>query len=206
MFFIIEGCRHSTVSVKDLISSDLYSEIYVNLRCIQIGKTDTIDICYPYADIMCCLEEDRATQHLCSHIDDYVLGREILMLPESHFLLKQAIVPNSYVDFVYAQGVKQLLKEFFFCYNELDKENCCCLDMIHSACGSSAYFGHWSTPCYAREDDNIMDNSKQQYIISLLYKNNIYCLLDANGNIRLLNYNLKKEDFIHIPYPVIEIR
>lgn len=201
------GCSSSTTGVKELISLHSEdSELFVSVRCVQIGKNDTMEICYPYHDLVYCLNKDSITQPLCERIEDFVLDGEVLLLPENHFLLQQTIVHDTSVDSIYALGYKQLLREYFFCRNELDKEKCCCLDWLRSACGNSVYFGHWSTPCYFKEGDQIMDDSKQNYIISLLYKHNIYCMLDENGNVCLLNCNLKKEDIIHIPFPIVEIR
>ena len=65
-----------------------------------------------------------------------------------------------------------------------------CLDRVHSACGSSVYYGHSSTPAFYRESDEVMDERKLSYIVSLLFKKGIYCSLDDNGNIRLMNTNL----------------
>lgn len=201
------GCRSSTTDVKELISlRPEDSELFVSVRCVQIGKNDTMEVCYPFHDLKYCLNEDSITRPLSDKIEDYVLNSEVLLLPENHFLLQKTIVPDSSVDSVYGLGYKQLLREYFFCVNELKKETSCYLDWLHSPCGNSVYFGHWSTPCYFKEGDQIMDDSKQNYIISLLYKNNIYCMLDENGNICLLNCNLQKEDIVHIPFPIVEIR
>lgn len=205
---VFGGCRTdppSNMSIKDLIDLP-YGEIYVNIRCAKIGSSDTVDVCYPYHDILYSLAEDSLTQHLCKTINNYLLGGEVLMLPENHFLLQQVSIPDPTVDSVFMIGYKQLLHEYFFCHNELDKERSCCLDWLHSACGNSVYFGHRSTPCYYRDGDDIMEQHKQHYIISLLYKNNIWCMQDENGNICLLNCNLKKEYFYHIPFPIVEIR
>ena len=203
---LIDGCRSSTMSVKDLLSLSENSNFFVSVRCVQIGKNDTMDICCLYHDLVYVLEEDSLTQHLCNTIEDYVLNGRAFILPENHYLLQQAIVPDISIDSVYTLGYERLLREYFFCHNELDKEISCCLDWLHSACGNSVYFGHRSTPCYYKEGDEIMDYNKQDYIISLLYKHNIYCTLDDNGNICLWNINLKKEDFYHIPFPIVEIR
>lgn len=206
LFFLFGGCHRSSVDVKELISSQSNSYIYMNINCCQICKNDTVEVCYPYNDIVYCLKEDSLTRHLCEKIDDYILKGEIVALPENHFLLRQAITPDPSVDSVYALGYEQLLQEYFFCYNEQNKENSCCLDWLHSACENSVYFGHRSTPCYYKEGDSIMDENKQNYIISLLYKNHIYCTLDENGNICLLKHNLKEKDIVHIPSPIVEIR
>ena len=206
LVLFLGGCRPSTKSVQELISSNQFSELYVNIQCTQIGESDTMDICYPYRDLAYSLEKDSSTKHLSSKIDDCILKGKVLILPKGHFLLQQAVVHDTSVDSIYASGYKQLLREYFFCHNEIDKEKCCCLDWLHSACGNSVYFGHWSTPCYYKEGDKIMDDNKQHYIISLLYKHNIYCMLDENGNVCLLNCNLKKEDFKYIPFPAVEIR
>ena len=202
----LEGCHHSYTHVKDM-TDFIYSYVYVNIRCCQIDSKDTIEICYPYEDIKYLLVEDSRTQHLLNKIDDYVSGGEVLPLPEGHSLLEQAVSPESSIDSIYALGgYKRLLRGYFFCHNELNKESSCCLDRLHSACENSVYFGHRTTPCYYKTGDEIMDKNKEHYIIYLLYKNNIYCMLDSNGNICLLNCNLKKEDFIHIPFPIVEIR
>lgn len=201
------GCYSSTTGVKELISlRPEDSELFVSVRCVQIGKNDTMEVCYPYHDLVYCLSKDSVTQPLSDRIEDFVLDNEVLLLPENHFLLRQAIVSDPSVDSVYSFGYKQLLREYFFCINEPEKETSCYLDWLHSSCGNSVYFGHRSTPCYYKEGDKIMDDNKQHYIISLLYKQNIYCMLDENGNLCLLNYNLKKEDFKPIPFPTIEIR
>lgn len=205
---LIEGSCSSTTSVEE-VDDYTYkkdSELFVSVRCVQIGKNDTMDICYPYHDLVYQLEEDSLTHHLCNTIEDYVLNGRTLVLPENHFLLQKAIVPDMSIDSVYMLGHERLLREYFFCHNELDKERSCCLDWLHSACGNSVYFGHRSTPCYYKEGDEIMDDNKIYYIISLLYKHKIYCMLDDNGNICLLNTNLKEEDFYHIPFPIVEIR
>ena len=184
------GCRPSSTSVKELISSNLFSELYVSIQCTQIEGGDTMIICYPYIDLVYSLEEDSSTKDLSCNIADYVFNGKIMTLPQGHFLLQQVVFHNTSVDSIYALGYKRLLQEYFFCHNELDKEKCCCLDWLHSACGNSVYFGHRNTPCYYKEGDKIMDDNKQYYIISLLYKHNIYCILDENGNVCLLNCNL----------------
>lgn len=51
-----------------------------------------------------------------------------------------------------------------------------------------------------------MDERKLSYIVSLLFKKGIYCSLDDNGNIRLMNTNLTLHDIVEIPYPIVEIR
>ena len=205
LVIIFEGCHPSpsSLSAKDLYSSSL---LYVCIRCVQMGRNDTMEVCYPYSSLVYILDQDSSTKQLCTDISNHILNGEILVLPENHPLLRKTIIPDSSVDSIYALGYNQLLRKFFFCYDELNKENCCCMDWLHSACGNSVYFGHWSTPCYYKEGDSIMNFEKQYYIISLLYKNNIYCSLDENGNIHLSNNNLKKEDFIHIPFPTVEIR
>ena len=206
LVFILGGCRPSSpIGIKDLLDFP-YREVYVNVRCTQIGKNDTMDICYPYGDLVYSLGEDSLTKYLGNKIADYVLNGKVLVLPENHFLLQHAVVQDYSIDSIYALGYGRLLQTYFFCHNELDKERSCCIDWLHSACGNSVYFGHRSSPCYYKDGDEIMNNKKQDYIISLLYKHNIYCLLDENGNVCLLNYNLKKEDFNHIPFPIVEIR
>jgi hypothetical protein len=199
------GCHSSTTSIKDLLDLH-FGSVYICVRCVQIGQNDTVEVCYSFEGMKYCLSEDSLTRALSDKIEKYVLDGEVLLLPEGHFLLQKAIHPIPTVDSVYCLGYKQLLREYFFCVNELKKETSCYLDWLHSACGNSVYFGHRSTPCYYKDGDNIMEDNMQYYIISLLYKNNIYCMLDENGNVCLLNCNLKKEDITHIPFPTIEIR
>ncbi len=205
LLICLGGCRHSSTGVKDLIDLP-FGSVYVNIHCTQSGKNDTMELCYTYDDIVYGLEEDSLTLHLCNKIDDYILKGELLVLPENHFLLQRTIIPDSSVDSIYSLGYNRLFREYFFCYDNLKKERSCCLDWLHSACGNSVYFGHWRTPYYYKDGDDIMDDNKQKYIISLLYKNNIFCMMDENGNIRLLDCNMKKEDFYHIPFPIVEIR
>ena len=96
---LIEGSCSSTMSVKDSISlCSENSELFVSVRCVQIGKNDTMDICYPYHDLVYQLEEDSLTHHLCNTIEDYVLNGRTLVLPENHFLLQKAIVPDMSID------------------------------------------------------------------------------------------------------------
>lgn len=206
LMLIFGGCHQApSTDVKDLLDLP-YGSVFVIVRCAQIDKNDTMEICCPFQSLEYCLEEDSITQPLCDRIEDFVLNGEVLFLPEKHALLQNTIIPDLCVDSVYKLGYNHLLQQFFFTTDELKKETSCYLDRLHSACGNSVYFGHKSTPCYYREGDSIMDDYKQKYIISLLYKNNIFCMLDENGNICLLNCNLKREDIIHIPFPVVECR
>ena len=111
-------------------------------------------------------------------------------------------------DTVSDPAYRALLHHYFFFYADgVSVENLyACLDRVHSACGSSVYYGHSSTPAFYRESDEVMDERKLSYIVSLLFKKGIYCSLDDNGNIRLMNTNLTLHDIVEIPYPIVEIR
>lgn len=221
------GCREQTDALENFVTSHTEREnLYVNIRaCIQTNPYDTLDICNIYSDIVCSLELDSSTQHLSHSINDYILTNNVMVLPAHHSLLDDIIYPDNEVDSIYKQGgYSQLIKKYFFGVDEVIKENddgtieqChVYLDYVRSACGNSVYFGsllypefrskYVFTPYCKKEDDSIMDINKQKYIISLLYKNKIYCKIEENFNIRLLEYNLNIKDIRNIAFPIIEVR
>lgn len=208
------------------------NNLYVMLYISQDNDSLDIDsVCLPVGGIVSELANNPSTKSMATDMNllkQSIISGQPLALPNGHGLFDDALRSNVEVDSIYAKGYEKrnhrflgvendtvsdpayraLLHHYFFFYADgVSVENLySCLDRVHSACGSSVYYGHSSTPAFYRESDEVMDERKLSYIISLLFKKGIYCSLDDNGNIRLLNANLTLHDIVEIPYPIVEIR
>ncbi len=208
------------------------NNLYVMLYISQDNDSLDIDsVCLPVSGIVSELANNPSTKSMATDMNllkQSIISGQPLALPNGHGLFDDALRSNVEVDSIYAKGYEKrnhrflgvendtvsdpayraLLHHYFFFYADgVSVENLyACLDRVHSACGSSVYYGHSSTPAFYRESDEVMDERKLSYIISLLFKKGIYCSLDDNGNIRLLNANLTLHDIVEIPYPIVEIR
>ena len=208
------------------------NNLYVMLYISQDNDSLDIDsVCLPVSGIVSELANNPSTKSMATDMNllkQSIISGQPLALPNGHGLFDDALCSNVEVDSIYAKGYEKrnhrslgvendtvsdpayraLLHHYFFFYADgVSVENLyACLDRVHSACGSSVYYGHSSTPAFYRESDEVMDERKLSYIISLLFKKGIYCSLDDNGNIRLLNANLTLHDIVEIPYPIVEIR
>lgn len=230
LVLVQSACSVRGSALEALMDDD--TDLYVMLYISQDNNSLDIDsVCLPVSGIVSELANNPSTKNMATDMNllqQSIISGQPLALPNGHGLFDDALCCNVEVDSIYAKGYEKrnhrflgvendtvsdpayraLLHHYFFFYADgVSVENLyVCLDRVHSACGSSVYYGHSSTPAFYRESDEVMDERKLSYIVSLLFKKGIYCSLDDNGNIRLMNTNLTLHDIVEIPYPIVEIR
>ena len=184
-------------------NNSLYVVLYANSYPL---KNKTIEICYPYQDIWYQLNSDNRTKCYANSLKQIVIRGDTINLPSDHVLLRDSIKMLYDVINMYDGNYVNLLNRYFFCYCEFSKQQHCCLEQIRNECGSSIYFGHKYTPYYVVDGDIELDNNIINLVIALLYKNEVYCFLDINGNICLEESTVSYKDVQYVPFPNIEIR
>lgn len=217
LLFVMFGCNSQKNKLQSILEhgyetnfTHRLADIYVNIFITTAENKENIKtVCLPITTIISKLAEDSLTKNIAAN-EDYlkqvIVNQQPVVLPVGHTLFNDVLQSSEEVQVIYNNGgYKALLQNYFFrSYIELNDWWDFCLDKVHSACDASVYYRRTPVYLYYRDDDVVMDVSKQLTILSLLFQNGIYCYLDENGNTSVLSLS---QDYVDIiPFPVLECR